>query len=371
MNTATSLVQAPSGGSAHSPANARLASPSFSLRLRQLLPGLLLAGGIATVAVWVGASPWMRAHGLGALTVAVVLGMLLGNTVYPRLASVCGPGIDLAKSRILRAGIVLYGLRITFQDLGNVGASALVMDALVIVTTFALACWLGIRVFKLEPPLAMLIGAGSSICGAAAVVATTPVVKASSDQAAVAVATVVVFGTLAMFLYPALWLALDPLMPAKYFGVYIGATIHEVAQVIASGDMIGPAFTQTAVVTKLGRVMMLAPFLMGLSALLAMRAKKLGGMVGEGKVTIPWFAVGFLIAVAVHSVGVLPAPVVSSAITLADVLLAMAMGALGATTHFSAIRKAGPKAGMLAAALFVWLVIGGGLMTAVVTRLLA
>lgn len=389
MNTASQpLAPASSGGAdpvspasaippSHSASPAAPVSPPIATRLAQTLPkmwlpGLLLAGGIAAIAVWVGASPWMRAHGLGALTVAVVLGMLVGNTVYPRLAGACTPGINVTKSWVLRTGIVLYGLRITFQDLSAVGASALVMDALVIVSTFALASWLGIRVFKLEPPLAMLIGAGSSICGAAAVVATTPVVKASSDQAAVAVATVVVFGTLAMFLYPVLWLSVDQMMPAKYFGVYIGATVHEVAQVIASGNMIGPDFTQTAVVTKLGRVMMLAPFLMCLSALLAMHARRQGGPdVGQGKASIPWFAVGFLIAVAVHSIGVLPAPVVSSAIGLADVMLAMAMAALGATTHVSAIRKAGLKAGLLAAALFVWLVLGGGLMMAGVTHVLA
>jgi len=355
----------------HSPAPASsTATQPFAQRLRRVLPGLLLAGAIAAIAVWIGSSPWMRAHGLGALTVAVVLGMVVGNTVYPRLSAACTPGINITKSWILRTGIVLYGFRITFQDLSMVGTSAMVVDALVIVSTFSVACWMGIKVFKLEPPLAMLIGAGASICGAAAVVGTTPVVKANSDQAAVAVATVVVFGTLAMFLYPVLWLSVDQMMPAKYFGVYIGATVHEVAQVIASGNMIGPEFTQTAVVTKLGRVMMLAPFLVALSYLLAARAKKNGGEVGAGKVTIPWFAIGFLITVAIHSLGNLPKEWVASAVMVADVMLAMAMAALGATTHFSAIRKAGAKAGALAAVLFVWLVLGGGLILAVVTHLL-
>ena len=335
------------------------------------MPGLLLAVAIAAVSVCLGRLPWMQAHGLGALTVAVVLGLLVGNTVYPQMAAACNPGINLSKSRILRAGIVLYGLRITLQDLAAVGASAMVADALVICTTFSIACWLGIRVFKLDPPLAMLIGAGSSICGAAAVVATTPVVKANGEQAAVAVATVVVFGTLAMFLYPALWLGLDHWMSARHFGMFIGATVHEVAQVVAAGNMMGPEVAQTAVVTKLARVMMLAPFLVGLSALLALRSKRGGGASAHmGAITIPWFAFGFLAAVLIHSVNVLPATVVAHLVTAADVMLAMAMAALGATTHASAIRRAGLRAGVLALALFAWLVVGGGAILLLVTRVL-
>ncbi|ARU05627.1 hypothetical protein CCO03_13880 [Comamonas serinivorans] len=368
----------------------------------QQVPGLALAAGLAALAVGLGSSPWMRAHGLGALTLAVVLGLVVGNTVYPRLARLCEPGIQLSKSRLLRLGIVLFGLRITLADLGAVGPGALVVDALVIASTFGLACWLGIRVLRLEPRLALLIGAGSSICGAAAVVATTPVVKADSDQAAVAVATVVVFGTLAMFLYPALWLvARDGLALApQAFGVYIGATVHEVAQVVAAGNMIGPLFTETALVTKLARVMMLAPFLLGLSAWLAWRdtsvataprgqplpghgaathshtVARTGGPSGRpsapagsrlgtllATITIPWFAFGFLVAVAVHSTGVLPPAAVTAANGLADGLLAMAMAALGATTHLRAIRQAGPRAALLAAALFAWLVLGGGLLS--------
>ena len=148
---------------------------------------------------------WLQEHGLSALTLAIVLGMLVGNTVYPRIAAVSGPGVNLSKQNLLRLGIVLYGLRLTVQDIGHVGLAGVAVDALVLSSTFLLACWIGTRWLGLDRQSAMLIGAGSSICGAAAVMAAEPVVKARAEQVTVAVATVVVFGTLSIFLYPVLF----------------------------------------------------------------------------------------------------------------------------------------------------------------------
>lgn len=147
----------------------------------------------------------LQANGVSALTLAILLGMLAGNTFYPRLAANADPGVRFSKATLLRLGIVLYGLRLTFQDIGNVGWTGVAIDAAVLCSTFGLACFVGTRVFGLDRTTAMLIGAGSSICGAAAVMAAEPVVRGRADQVMVAVATVVVFGTLAMFLYPVLY----------------------------------------------------------------------------------------------------------------------------------------------------------------------
>src|SRR5690606_6967725 len=155
----------------------------------------------------------------------------------PRLAPASAAGVGFARHWLLRAGIVLYGLRLTFQDIGRVGTAGVLIDVLVVATTFGLACGLGMRVFRMEREAAMLIGAGSAICGAAAVMAAEPVVRGLPAQVTVAVSTVVVFGTLAMFLYPVLyhagvaqgWLTMD----ARSYGLFTGATVHEVAQVVA------------------------------------------------------------------------------------------------------------------------------------------
>ena len=270
----------------------------------------------------------------------------------------------LAKQQLLRAGIVLYGLRLTFQDIAQVGWSGVATDALVLASTFGLACWLGQRVLGLDRRTTLLIGAGSSICGAAAVLAAAPVAKGRAQDVAVAIATVVVFGTLGTFLYPALfhWNAAHGWLPAdaQHYGLYVGATVHEVAQVVAAGAAVGPEAASTAVIVKMVRVMMLAPFLLALSASQA-RAARMQGQhaAGHGAITIPWFALGFVAMAGVHSLGVLPAAVVHAGVQLDGLLLAIAMAALGLTTHVQAVRAAGLKPLLLAAALFAWLLVAG------------
>jgi len=339
--------------------------PALRCATGRLLPGLALAGALAAVSIALGESAWLQSRGISALTLAIVLGMLAGNTVYPRLAGAAAPGVAFSKQRLLRLGIVLYGLRLTFQDIGQVGVAGIAIDAAMLCSTFGLACWLGTRVFGLERRTAMLIGAGSAICGAAAVMAAEPVVRGRAGQVTVAVSTVVVFGTLAMFLYPALyqwnlqhqWLA----MGETGYGLFAGSTIHEVAQVVAAGRAVGEHAADTAVIAKMVRVMMLAPFLLMLSAWLARNPERGAGAADApaAGLAIPWFALGFVAVAGVHSMGVLPRPVVELALDLDTVLLAMAMAALGLTTHVSVIRQAGLRPLGLAALLFAWLVAGG------------
>ena len=335
------------------------------------LPGLLLTGMIAALSVQLANLSWMQAHGIGALTLAIMLGIAVGNTARGAWVPGTAAGVGFAKATLLRTGIVLYGLRLTVQDIGHVGIGGVLIDALVLCSTFALATWAGVRLLGLERGTALLIGAGSSICGAAAVMAAAPVVRARTEQVVVAVATVVMFGTLAMFLYPLLhqwsvdagWMPLDE----AGVGVFIGSTVHEVAQVVAAGHAIGPVATDTAVITKLVRVMMLAPFLMGLNAWLAK-----GRHPGQGQrpaLDIPWFAFGFAGVVAFNSLHLLP-PAWTDALTRLDTaLLAMAMAALGLTTHASALRQAGPRPMLLAALLFGWL-LGGGMLISLGVRTL-
>ncbi len=342
-------------------------------RIGGFIPGLALAGGLASAAIELGKIGWLQANGISALTLAIVLGMLVGNTAYPRIAAASAPGVTFSKQNLLRLGIILYGLRLTFQDIGHVGLTGVVIDATVLCSTFALSWFVGTRVFGLDRKTAMLIGAGSSICGAAAVMAAEPVVRGRAEQVTVAVSTVVVFGTLAIFLYPVLYhlneqYHLISMSPSAY-GIFAGSTIHEVAQVVAAGHAISDEAANTAVIAKMVRVMMLAPFLIVLSAYLS-RSKDTADAthVAEarkatqkpGRIVIPWFALGFVAVAGLNSLAILPKPVVGAAIDIDTVMLAMAMAALGLTTHISAIRNAGIKPLALAALLFAWL-IGGGI----------
>jgi len=348
---------------------------SFSDRYGRLLPGLLLSGVIAYGAIALGKLEWMQSHGMSALTLAIMLGIVLGNSVYGRLAPTCGAGVAFSKQTLLRLGIILYGFRLTFQDIGQVGLAGIAIDALVLASTFGLAMFLGTKVFKLERNSAILIGAGSSICGAAAVMATEPVVKGRSEEVTVAVSTVVVFGTIAIFLYPLLyrwnlgWQVLGATPTA--FGVYIGSTVHEVAQVVAAGKSIGQEAANAAVIAKMVRVMMLAPFLVILSAVLARGKAKAAGRDKATKLAIPWFAFIFIGVVAFNSLGLLPASAVATITDIDTALLAMAMAALGLTTHMSAIRRAGIKPLLLAGLLFCWLIAGGAAINHVVASLFA
>ena len=349
------------------------------------LPGLALVGGLAFAAIELGKIGWLQANGISALTLAIVLGMLVGNTAYPRIAAASALGVTFSKQNLLRLGIIWYGLRLTFQDIGHVGLAGVVIDATVLCSTFALSWFVGTRVFGLDRKTAMLIGAGSSVCGAAAVMAAEPVVRGRAEQVTVAVSTVVVFGTLAIFLYPVLYhlneqYQLISMSPSAY-GIFAGSTIHEVAQVVAAGHAISDEAANTAVIAKMVRVMMLAPFLIILSAFLsrsrgttevtATDAVPQGTPQKPGRIVIPWFALGFVAVAGLNSLALLPKPVVSAVVDIDTVMLAMAMAALGLTTHISAIRNAGIKPLALGALLFAWLIGGGIAINAGVTALFA
>jgi uncharacterized integral membrane protein (TIGR00698 family) len=350
---------------------------SFRDRSLKFLPGVCLTGSIAVLATELCKGAWLQAHGISALTLAIIGGMIVGNSVYPRIAAASAPGVLFAKQILLRAGIILFGLRLTFQDIGHVGAIGVLIDALVLSSTFVLSWWAGTKLFGLNRRTAMLIGSGSSICGAAAVMATEPVVRATADEVCIAVATVVAFGTLAIFLYPALyhlneqmhWLSISPFA----YGIFTGSTVHEVAQVVAAGKAVAESTANTAVITKLVRVMMLAPFLVLLSTYLSRHPQE-GNDVPAASASwthvIPWFALGFIAVAGFNSLAILPRTVVDTAVNIDTLILATAMAALGVSTQFSSIKKAGLKPLGLAALLFAWLIVGGFAINAGVSALL-
>ncbi len=328
---------------------------------------------------------WLANNGLSLLTVAILLGIALGNLpfftsmIHKHLA-----GIQFTKQRILRAGIVLYGLRLTFQDIGDVGILGAAIDVVVFLSTFALAVYLGVKYFKLDRDIAILIGAGSAICGAAAILATEPVVKAQNEKVTVAISTVVIFGTISIFAYPAIFhLAQNYFININFpvqFGVYIGSTVHEVAQVLAAAKSVSGNVADTAVITKMMRVMMLGPFLVALSIYFFVMDRRQVRDQCSQSVThrfgfdvarsgIPWFAFLFLLVIALNSLEFFPRQATQSLIALDNFLLAAAMAALGLTTQFSAIKRAGLKPLFLASILFAWLVVGGGVINIIATVL--
>lgn len=317
-----------------------------------------------------------RIIGLSSLTLAILLGMVLGNTIYPKFAERLTGGVCFAKGQILRLAIMFYGFKLTLTQVASVGMPAIMTDALVLTSTFLLTYWLGTRWLKVDKETVILIGSGASICGAAAVIAAEPVVNAQAHKVTIAVATVVVFGTIAMLLYPFLYHLgwLQPWLSAQQYGVYTGSTIHEVAQVVVAGNAINTEIGDTAVVTKMIRVMMLAPFLLVLSFALTKdrtvdhadigqnnKSETASFMTRVKQVKVPWFAFVFIGIVLIHTWVPMSESIVRSMVMLDDVLLTMAMFALGLTTHLSAIKQAGVRPLILGAVMFGWLILGGGL----------
>lgn len=328
--------------------------------------GLLLTAALAAACTALARLPALQQAGIGVLTVAMVAGMVLGNTVFARVAAQTGAGVDFARTRLLRLGVVFYGWRITFAQIVQVGWAGLLLDVLMMAATFALAWQMGRRL-GVDEDTTILIGTGASVCGAAAVMGAEPVVKANAHKTAVAVATVVVFGTVAMFAYPLAYAFLG--MDEYAYGLYVGATVHEVAQVVVAGQAVGETAAVVAVIEKMLRVLLLAPFLLLLGAWLARRRPHTHG--GGQKWVLPWFVLGFAAVAGINSLGVLPQTWVDYLVEADLFVLAMAMSALGLRTQAAAVRQAGAKPLLLAAVLALFLAAGGYVLNTAVLVLFA
>ena len=322
-------------------------------------PGLLACAALAGTAVAVTRVPALAAAGLSPLVVAIVLGMVATNLPALPRGAIPSDGFDVARGPLLRLAIVLYGFRISLSEMQAAGAEALFASAIVVITTLLLAWYAGRRWFGLDRESALLIGAGGAICGAAAVLATQGIIRTQPARVGVAVATVVVFGTAGMFLYPLVIPAFSQVLgwDAATQGVYAGSTIHEVAQVLVAGTALGPEVAQVALVTKMMRVCMLAPFLLTLSILWSRRDGAASS--GARGIRVPWFALAFLALIVAHPWLGLDERLLGAIAFADDLLLATAMAALGLTVRIDAVRTAGMRPLMLGLMLFAYLAVGG------------
>ena len=302
---------------------------------------------------------WVKALSLSPMVVGIILGMLYANSLRNNLPETWVPGIAFCAKRVLRFGIILYGFRLTFQDVVAVGFPAIVVDAIIVCGTILLGVLVG-RLLKMDRSIALLTACGSGICGAAAVLGVDGAIRPKPYKTAVAVATVVIFGTLSMFLYPILYRAGVFDLRPDAMGIYAGSTIHEVAHVVGAGNAMGAAVSNSAIIVKMIRVMMLVPVLLVIAFFVA---KDVAGREQEAgkssKINIPWFAILFLLVIGFNSLNLLPKDFVDFLNTFDTFLLTMAMSALGAETSIDKFKKAGFKPFLLAAILWCWLIAGG------------
>jgi len=345
----------------------------FSPQNRQgTVSGIIFVAIFAAAATMIAQIGFVKALGISPLVIGIVMGIFYANTLHNHIPKAWESGITFSAKKILRFAIVFYGFRITFQQIMDVGIEGFLVSLIMLSTTFLLGTYLGHKIFKMDKDTAMLTASGASVCGAAAVLATEPVLKAEEYKAAIAVSMVVLFGTISMFMYPVLYASIiEPAtgflhLTPQQFGIYVGGTIHEVAQVVAVPASIpgAPAdMANSAVIVKMTRVIMIAPMLIVLGLYLSFQAKKTGGQAGGVKLVIPWFAVYFIGMAGFNSLQIVPENIVNIINEIDTFLLTMAMTALGMGTIFSKFKGLGLAPLYTAGAMFAWLVIGGFLVT--------
>ncbi len=324
--------------------------------MAKIIPGVILSVFIAVIAFFISNLEIVKKTvNFSPLIIAILLGVIVGNLW--KIPDSLKPGVVFSLKKILRIAIVFLGFRLTFQNVIDVGIEGLIVDAVMLTSTFLFGVWVSRRLFGLEPEMSYLIASGSSICGASAVLATAPVVRSEMHHAAMAVATVTIFGTTSMFVYPLIYkffgnfLGFDEVL----YGIWTGATVHEVAQVVAAGFAVSDTAGNTATIAKLTRVMMLAPLLLVLSFYLAKKSAVHGTTVSLRDIPIPYFVFGFIAMVGVNSLQIIPKDVVHY-INVADgFLLTVAMAAMGLETNINKIKGVGMKPIYSALLIFIFL----------------
>lgn len=326
------------------------------------LGGILFVVTLAAIVTQIASLHAIKRLGISPLVLGIVIGMLVGNFNRGNIPSAWGKGINLSAKKLLRIAVAFYGLNVSIQEIIEIGLPGLMLSTVVVLSVLGLGTWVGIKVFRLDRDTAMLSSAGSAICGAAAVLAFESTLRAPAHKSAVAIASVVLFGTLSMFLYPVLIQTGILNLDARAAGLFLGATVHEVAQVVASASNISPETTEVATIVKMTRVALLVPVLLLLGYWLNQRARQQGQATSQSKAPIPWFLIGFLVIALIHSSRLIP----HDALTImrsADLFaLTMAMTALGIETRFSQLKAAGPRVMGLALSLFILLGFGGYLL---------
>ncbi|CAG7616264.1 hypothetical protein PAECIP111802_00267 [Paenibacillus allorhizosphaerae] len=313
----------------------------------KLLPkGIILTVTLAVLAGRIAQLPLFSIMGI--MIISIMLGVVWKSVMdLPKDAA---PGITFSSKFLLRAGIILMGIRLNLTQIADAGLKVVLVDVIVIVFTLAFMIFLGKRL-SVDRTLAALVAVGSAICGAAAIVAVAPLIGAKKEQTALSVACIAILGTIGaiayIFLYP--YMLLDPYT----YGVLAGATLHELAHVIAAGSPAGDVGSSTAILVKLGRVALLIPVSLILGYLYRSANADGDGIKRWNKFPVPWFIFGFLAMSLVNTTGVLPSFAVKLFTDLSVFLLSVAMAGLGLTISLGDFKKIGKNTVIVAVVGFI------------------
>lgn len=299
------------------------------------VPGLVVAGAAYGLA-W---GLHLVLPAVPVLTWCVLLGIAVAQVrpLRPVLDGVWKPGLTLASKRLLRIGVVLLGLQLSLVDVAGLGWMTVVVVIAILALTFGVTYLLG-RWARLPGDQPLLLAAGFSICGASAIGAMSAVTRDRGKDAATPVALVTLFGTLAIAVLPLVggWVGLTDLE----FGAWVGASVHDVGQVVATAQTAGAAALAIAVIVKLTRVLMLAPIV----AITSTIVRRQGAGAGARTPIVPLFVVGFAVAVVVRTVVPVPEALLTTAGTVQSVLLGLALVGLGSGIRLERLVRTGGRA---------------------------
>jgi len=329
--------------------NADLTTLHTSSRVPAILPGLLMATVIAASGYLLHQLPGLASF--SPLILAILIGTAFHNLIGT--PAVAKAGVAFSMRRLLRFGIILLGFQLTVSQVIEVGQRGFLIIAATLATTFLFTVWMG-KLLGVDRKLAQLIAAGTSICGASAVIATNTVTNADDEDVAYAVASVTIFGSVAMFAYPLLptLLHLDP----HAFGLWAGASIHEIAQVVAAAFQDGKAAGEFGTIAKLSRVMLLAPTVIALG-LMASRstAPRDPASPASARPPMPWFVLGFVAVVGLNSLITVPLAYKAEIAAITTFLLSVALAAMGLETDIRKLTARGIRPALLGALAFLFI----------------
>src|SRR5579863_2039283 len=328
--------------------NADLVTP-HARRALALLPGLLMASVVATSAYWLRDLPGMK--NFSPLILAILIGTAFHNIIgTPAIAK---SGVAFSMRRLLRFGIILLGFQLTVSQIVEVGYRDFLIIAATLASTFAFTVWMG-RLLGVERKLAQLIAAGTSICGASAVIATNTVTNGDDEDVAYAVACVTIFGSVAMFIYPLLpgLLNLDP----HAYGLWTGASVHEIAQAVAAAFQYGKSAGEFGTIAKLSRVMLLAPVVIVLGWMASRSAApRPSTSVASSRPQMAWFVLGFIAVVGLNSLISIPVETEAEIAAVTTFLLSAALAAMGLETDIRKLSARGIRPAVLGALAFLFI----------------
>ncbi|MTI81857.1 MAG: YeiH family putative sulfate export transporter [Firmicutes bacterium] len=319
------------------------------LNRKSIIPGMLLAFTLAFISQFIHNNIVIGSQKpISGVIIAILLGMLINNTIG--VGKIFRPGINFAMKKVLQAAIFLLGLGLSFMAVITTGSSALII--ILICVSFAITItYLFGKKLGLPDKLATLIGIGTAICGSTAIVAASPAIDAKDEEITFSVATITIFGVVAIFVYPLIGKML--LLTDMQFGTWAGVAVHETAQVIAAGFAFSDPAGQIATVVKLTRTVLLAPIVLILGVIYANKQKNAAGDTGK-KISyikiFPWFVVGFLAMAGLRTVGdsmwlnnEMWVNFLDNTKVFSKFLIVTAMAGVGLLTNFDDMKKVGIK----------------------------